>query len=155
MTITKASFSVQLKQQLGTISDKLTLPQIDASVSTALRELGWTLPVTHNTKEYWLIERAKRHCLFILMIESAHKIRYKELHLQNRFNQYKDLIYEMDQSFEKAMEANPSLFSSVNALDGGSGEGFISFIPAGFSYNDVGHDTTYDVSGPPKPFEGN
>ena len=90
MTILSSSdFIKQLKIQLGSSSSKLDGPQLDSAVVTTLRELGWAVPITDGTKEYWLIERAKRHSLFILMIEAAHKFRYKELHLQNRFDHYK------------------------------------------------------------------
>ena len=49
---------------------------------------------------------------------------------------------------------NPVLFSSYNALDGGDGENFISLIHAGFTYSDVGYDTTYNDGTLTDPFDG-
>ena len=88
-----------------------------AACNTAMSELGWAFPLAHHLKEFWAVNRAVRHGLAILQIESAHKFRYKEIFLQNRFSHYTQLIDKMDKDFEKAKEENPTLFLYSTYID--------------------------------------
>ena len=88
-----------------------------AACNTAISELGWVFPLTHHLKEFWAVNRAVRHGLAILQIESAHKFRYKEIFLQNRFSHYTQLIDKMDRDFETAKEENPTLFLESTYID--------------------------------------
>ena len=88
-----------------------------AACNTAMSELGWSFPLDHHLKDFWAINRAVRHGLSILQIESAHKFRYKEIFLQNRFAHYTQLIEKMDKDFEKAKEENPTLFIDTTFID--------------------------------------
>ena len=88
-----------------------------AACNTAISELGWAFPLAHHLKEFWAVNRAVRHGLAILQIESAHKFRYKEIFLQNRFSHYTQLIDKMDRDFETAKEENPALFLESTYID--------------------------------------
>lgn len=106
-----------LRFKMGTNSDNLTDDGFSVAVDSALLELGWVLPCTHPNKVLWIINRSLRYCIEILLIESAHKFRYDKIFLQNRFSHYQALITKMDDDFRKAIEDNPSLFSSMIQLD--------------------------------------
>ncbi len=106
-----------LRFKMGTNSDNLTDDGFSVAVDSALLELGWVLPCTHPNKVLWIINRSLRYCIEILLIESAHKFRYDKIFLQNRFSHYQALITKMDDDFRRAIEDNPSLFSSMIQLD--------------------------------------
>jgi hypothetical protein len=106
-----------LRFKMGTNSDNLTDDGFSVAVDSALLELGWVLPCTHPNKVLWIINRSLRYCIEILLIESAHKFRYDKIFLQNRFSHYQALITKMDDDFRRAIEDNPSLFSSMVQLD--------------------------------------
>ena len=88
-----------------------------AACNTAMSELGWVFPLTHHLKEFWALNRAVRHGLAIIQIESAHKFRYKDIFLQNRFSHYTALIEKMDKDYEVAKEENPDLFLDAMYID--------------------------------------
>ena len=106
-----------LSFKMGTNADNLTEEGFRVAIDSALLELGWVLPCTHPKQVLWIINRSLRYSIEILLIESAHKFRYDKIFLQNRFSHYQALIEKMDSDFEKAIEDNPSLFSSMNQTD--------------------------------------
>ena len=110
----------------------------EQSVTQTLTELGWTLPITDDFKSYWVIERTKRHFLYILMLEQAHKFRYKQIHLNQRFDHYIKMIEKADDDFQMAINDNPEKFPTANTTWAAD------FIPAGFLYDQLGRDLTYD-----------
>ena len=103
--------------RMGGNSVNLSSDGFEVAANTALNELGWSIPVDHPLKVFWAFQRGVRHSVFILMVESAHKFRYKEIFLQNRFSHYKAMIEDMDNAFEKAKEDNPELFVDSLYLD--------------------------------------
>ena len=107
------------------------------AVNQAIMELHWDLPETDSIKCYWLIERARRHVISVLVVESANKFRYKDIHLHNRFNQYFKLITFMDDEFKNAIEEYPLLF------DIGIHTNLFDYITTGFQYDFNGNDVTY------------
>lgn len=131
-----------LEFALGGSSDNVTEDEKDHAVTAALRELNWTLPETDGVKSYWILERAKRHCLFILMIEAAHKFRFKDIHQNQRYKNYKELITDLDEVFEKAKDDNPAIFVGVGVL-ATTGEAFMQLVGPGFIYDAKGVDLTY------------
>lgn len=116
----------------------------DAAANEALRELGWVLPESDTAKTYWMIERTKRHFLYLLLTQHAERFRYKQIHLQQRFNNYFQLITMADTAFAAAMDNDVSgLFTSaLGNLDAIAKVGFL-YNPAGFVYNQLGQDLTY------------
>lgn len=98
---------------LGKSSSNITDDGYSLGAESAMAELGWEYPISHPFKVMWAKNRCARHCLLILKIESAHKFRYKDIHLQNRFSHYDSLIKQMDLDFEKAKEEYPEMFPAV------------------------------------------
>jgi hypothetical protein len=112
------------------------------AVNDALRETGWTFPMSSLTMEYWIKTRSKRHIFFYLMSESAHKFKYDVIALDQRFLHYKAIIDQMDREWEKFMADNPELFITD------AENWFCTKIDAGFNYDEVGIDRTYDPNIP-------
>ncbi len=106
-----------IKLRMGGNAVNLTEDGLGVAAETALNELGWSIPVDHPLKIFWAYQRGVRHSVFILMVESAHKFRYKEIFLQNRFAHYKAMIDDMDKAFEKVKEDNPELFPDSIYMD--------------------------------------
>lgn len=127
--------------QLGSSSTLLTNVGYEAASQEALNELGWSLPITDTYQEVWAVKRAKRHALFILFVESANRFQYKQIKLNHRFDHYERLIKMMDQEFEKEQNDNWTAFTgvAVNHLFG-------TKIDAGFKYDYLGRDTTYNFN---------
>jgi len=111
---------------------------IEAAIEQALRDTGWSLPVSGSFKEQWLIQRTKRHLYDMLRAGSAHKFKVEGINLQQRFEHYNILIRDMDEDFETAVQDNPAEFAGVDLF-----KMFGSKVDAGFSYDDYGRDTTY------------
>jgi len=80
--------------------------------------------------------------LYTLVIQQAHKFRYKQIHLQQRFDQYFKLISKLDEAFAKALEEDISLFPPTINL-GEFAEYINMYVPAGFVYDQLGQDLTY------------
>ena len=64
------SFTTNL---LGASSDKVSIAGFTQAASQTELELKFVYPVTDERKSYWMVERMRRHLLYILMVESAHK----------------------------------------------------------------------------------
>jgi hypothetical protein len=124
---------------LGDSYDKISGDGYEKACVQAETELGWTFPLADARKCYWLVERARRHTIYVLMVESAHKFQYKQIHLEHRFNHYIKLVERMDAEFVKALEDFPELFDGI---DGGYDD-FAYYINPGFVYNSLGRDITY------------
>jgi hypothetical protein len=131
-----------LKPKFGVTADSLTDEAYEDAANSALRELGWAIPVAHSLKEYWVLERAVRHSIFILMIEAARKFRYKQIHLQNRFEHYNKILILMDEKFEAAKAGDPDLFISAIPVDPDTLCRWITYIPNAREYNMIGQYAT-------------
>ncbi|MFW6120242.1 MAG: hypothetical protein ACOC80_05005 [Petrotogales bacterium] len=137
MTIAStAEYKAQVEYAIGDASSILSSDEIESALTRALNELGWTLPVSNQAKEYWLVERGQRHCLDILRTTSAHKFRYKQINLSHRFDHYHAMVEAMDKRFLEALESDPALADV-------SGENFFVYIRGGFNYGHLGEDLTY------------
>ncbi len=77
--------------------------------------------------------------MYVLLLEQAHKFRFKQIHLQQRFEHYIKLIDQMDIAFADFKAENPSLFPLSSVSAGALGV----FIGAGFVYDQLGRDLTY------------
>lgn len=131
---------VAAKVQLSSLSTLVTPEGYSLAVDQASQELGWSFPVTSPTKAFWLLQRTVRHSLNILRIASANKFKFKLVNLQQRFEHFQKMIEEMDKEFIAAMTSDVALFAGVDSY-----KLFGSKIDAGFSYNTLGIDTTYDI----------
>jgi len=139
MSITSIDSLIEDVQALmGASYNKVSTDGFERAISQALNELHWTLPITESMEEYWVIERSKRYVVAVLLTESAHKFQYKQIHLNNRFNQYFKLIKFYDDEFANAIENNPTLF------DIDTWGNLADYITVGFQYDGLGTDITYD-----------
>lgn len=133
----------QVEPLMGTAWTLVDLAGREQAAQQALDELGWALPVTDSRQGYWTIERTKRQMLYILLIQHAERFRYKQIHLQQRFDNYLRLITQADELFAKAIENDLSgLFPLDMDLDQFAKYGFL-YNPAGFVYDQLGRDLTY------------
>jgi len=108
------------------------------AVATAILELNLTFPLNNSTLEYWAIERGKRHCYDIIRSGAAKKFRYKQIHMQQRFEQFNVLIEKMDADYMYALETNAVLAGIDGAM-------FTTYIKAGFVYDEYGNDVTHKL----------
>jgi hypothetical protein len=123
-----------LQQEVKGLDSYLDIQDYQNAVQKAQYDTGWTFPVTTNDRIYWILERAKRHLFFFLLSESAHKFKVKQYNLQHRFEHYRELIRDMDYTWEKYIEAVPDDSLAL----------FGTKIDAGFKYDeDTGIDKTY------------
>lgn len=138
--MTKNELSIIVQKRLRQISDYILPEDVLEAIEDAERETGWTLPVSGSFKEYWIINRSKRHVYEILRTGNAHKFKVEGINLQHRFDHYHKLIQEMDVKFEAAVKDNPAEFAGVDTF-----KMFGTKIDAGFVYDDQGKDTSYDT----------
>jgi hypothetical protein len=125
------------KNLMGGSTDRVTTDGYESAAGQVEKELGITYPITDDTLSYWSAERMRRHSLYILMVESAHKFQYKQIHLEHRFKHYIQLIEKMDNEWLEAMDDNPDLFGSVYS-------DFSFYLAPGFVYDCLGKDITYE-----------
>lgn len=124
----------------SSINDFLESDEIIDAVTDALRETGWSFPMTENFKCLWIKSRTKRYCFNLLWTGAARKFKVEQLSLNQRFDHYGKVIEKMDNDFEKAKEENPDEFIAsgsdlrVNMFGTVSGPGFV--------YDIAGNDVT-------------
>ena len=140
--VDSASAITQAEYLLGVSAALITADGKSQAVTQALSELNTNLPATDDKLCYWIIERVKRHMLYIVMVEQAYKFRYKEIYLQQRFDSHFKMISAMDKTFAAALESDSSLVLAGLDLDSVAEFGFMA-NPAGFVYDQIGRDYTY------------
>ena len=122
------------------LSSYLVAADYTNASNSASKETGFSFPVTGDFKILWITERTKRHLFFMLMSESAHKFKFKQINLQNRFAHYNTLIKGMDERYADAISENPQEFAGV--------EGFRLFgtvAGTGHAYEpETGRNITHD-----------
>jgi len=138
----------ELKSRMGPLMGSawtsLSSDAQDQAAQQAMDELGWDFEVTHPKRAYWTIERTKRHALYVTVIVQAERFKYKQISLQQKFDNYFKLIANMDVLFAKAVENDIDGVFPVEMVDGESFavNGFM-MNPAGFIYDQLGRDLTY------------
>lgn len=136
----QAALITETKTLTGGSFDKISDPGWTRVATQTELELGWAYVITDYNKEYWMVERCRRHAMYLLMVESANKFQYKKAYLQHKFQNYIQLIKQMDAEFEQAVEDDPhDIFGDIGA----SFSDFASYITTGFGTDNLGRDTTY------------
>lgn len=125
--------------QLATSASALSTEGLESAVATAMQELGWSFPVTTDKKCLWVAKRSLRHACYILWVASAQKFKYKQVNLNQRFEHYEKLLKNMDTEYGDAVSSDASLFANVESY-----KLFGSAIKAGFVYDAIGRDLTYN-----------
>lgn len=124
------------KNFMGGSAERVSDEGFDQAAAQAQVEVGFTYPIPDGIDSYWALERIRRHAIYILMVESAHKFQYKQIHIEHRFKHYIQLIDKMDKEWAQAMDDNPEKYGSTYSQ-------FCHFLDAGFVYNALGTDITY------------
>lgn len=129
---------------LGTAWTELSEDSQDAAVAAALDELSYSIPLTNQRQCYWLVERTKRHGLYVVVVSQAERFKYKQINLQQKFDHYFKIIEKADATFAKAVETDISGVFSLDIADSTTFAkyGFMN-NPAGFVYDQLGRDLTY------------
>jgi len=122
---------------MGDVSGLVIEDQKVAAIDQSLSELKWPLPNSDSFQCHWIIERTRRHILYIVAINHAHKFQYKQIRLNQRFDHYMKLIEKMDQEFANAMDLNPGKFPAE------AGAWLTEYRPCDFVYDQIGRDLTY------------
>lgn len=135
--LTIDDLKASVKKSMQSSSTKIEEDSLELACYQALAELNWTLPQSDLQKCFWIINRAKRHALNVLMTEAAHKFRYKDIHLHNRFKHYHQLIEMADKEFLRQLESGSTLF------DTDKWPAFIDYLDNGFVYDYLGHEYDY------------
>jgi len=129
-----------LKIQISSLSTLITSDGYELVCDQTGQELGWSYPLTDPSKVFWMIKRGTRHALNILLVASAYKFKYKTVNLNQRFEHFQKLIADMDIEYEKAINTNIALFAGISSY-----AMFGTKIDAGFAYDKVGSDITYNL----------
>lgn len=138
--MTQTEMEEKLEEEVKGLSTYLEGDDYTNACNDAARETDWSFPVTTNFKILWMKNRAKRHLFFYLYSESAHKFKYEQINLNQRFDHYDKIIKRMDEDFAAALEANPEEFAGAEAY-----ELFGTKSDAGFQYDPItGKDITYN-----------
>lgn len=138
MSLTKDQMVIRIEQEFKSLKSKITAQDIENAIDDAETETGWSLPETNNEKSHWFKRRVKRHLFHYLLTEAAHKFKFEQINLQQRFEHYRILIRDEDRAWVNWAEANTHLLAGVNVR-----ELFGTLIGAGFQYDLIGQDTTY------------
>lgn len=126
----------QINVALSSLADDLDVGGLDFAALQAISELGWSYPLTNAKKVFWAIQRGKRHAIDLLRTVAASKFRYKQIYLNQRYENYTSLIKEWDKEFLEALNTEPVLIgSTVEKLFG-------TYINNGFIYDQYGNDIT-------------
>ena len=126
-------FTDQISIELGGLAAKVAVDAFESASDKAYNEVLWPYPITDPFKSYWFLERGKRHLIQIFLIESAHKFKYKQIHLNQRFDHYFLLLKKMDEDFLRATEENPEVFPTP-----AGGVSFPDYISNTFTYDFLG-----------------
>jgi hypothetical protein len=137
--MTESEAITLITREIKGLSSNLEDADYSDAVDNAERETGFAFPVTSDFQIRWLKERTKRHLFFSLWTESATSFKFKQINLQQKFEHFDKLIEKMDNDFEKALVENTFEFAQVNAT-----QMFGHKVDAGFSYDDMGRETSYD-----------
>jgi hypothetical protein len=137
--MTEEEFIDKLTEEVKNLDTYLERDDYVNALSDASAETGWAIPEDTAIKVLWLKKRAKRHIFFYLYTESAHKFKYKQINLQQRWEHYADILKVMDEEFLAFQEERPDLFGDVEPF-----HMFGTKIDAGFGYEgQTGKDITY------------
>ena len=126
-------FTEKVTLELGGLASSVASDAFEWASDKTYGEVQWEYPITDPFKLYWFIERGKRHLINIFLIESAAKFKYKQIHLNQRFDHYFLLLKKMDADFLQAIEDNPEVFPTPSG--GGS---YPFYIANTFSYDYLG-----------------
>lgn len=119
---------------LAGIATSLPDAVLERCAEYTMSELQWSLPLSDSKKEYWAIERCRRHIISALQAAAAMKFQYKQIHLEHRFKHLTILIEKLDEQFAKAIYDYPELFVDLTSTY----SDVAYYITSGFTYDKMG-----------------
>jgi hypothetical protein len=137
--MTESELIAEVQTEIKGLSSNYDVSDYAAAVDNAERDTGFTLPVSTAFQIKWVKERVKRHLFFALWVQSSTGFKFKQINLQQKFEQLGKLVEKMDADFEKAQEDYSYEFAQVSAS-----QYFGHKVDAGFAYDELGRDITYD-----------
>lgn len=136
--MTREELITVVESEIKDLASDLEISDSELAVNKALMETSYTLPNTDNAQSYWLIERTKRHLIFMLATGSARKFQVKQIKLSEKFKNLKELYVSMDSEWREAKRDLGIGVTDYSTLFG-------TKIDAGFSYDPVtAEDSTYN-----------
>lgn len=139
MSLEQADLITAIQSEVKGLTAYLDTEDYTSATNEAILEFGSSYPVTDTDMQVWVKRRSKRHLFYYLMTEAAHKFKFEQINLQQRFDHYFKLIKVEDEAFAAFIEDRPDLFANVDTH-----KLFGTLVSAGFSYDALGRDTTYD-----------
>jgi len=140
MSMTKAAMTTLLTQEIKDLSDNFDSNDYSNALDEAERETGWSFPVSDGFQTRWQKLRGKRHLLSYLRDQSSEEFKVRTLHLNQTWEHLNETIEKMDEDYAEIQESEPAQFAQVD-----SEKMFGTKVDAGFQYDGVGRDTTYDA----------
>lgn len=137
--MTESELIIVVQREVKGLSENFIDDDYLDAIDSAGRDTGFTLPTTNDFQIKWLKERTKRHLFFALLSESTTSFKFKQINLQQKFEHLFALIKQMDLDFAAAMAENLIEFAQAEAY-----ELFGHKIDAGFAYDGLGNDRTFD-----------
>jgi hypothetical protein len=136
--MTESEAIVIIIREIKALASNFVVDNYADAVDEAERETGFVFPATDNFQVSWLIKRTKRALFFSLLSENVESFKFKQINLQDKFKNLKDIVAQMDNEYTIAKEDNPHLFCKVSAT-----QLFGHKVDAGFAYDRFGRDRTY------------
>ena len=137
--MTSGELIIVVEQELKALATNFVAVDYSNAVEDAVRETSYVLPNTNNEQIYWLKQRTKRNMVFMLATGVASSFQVKQIKLDQKFRNLKELYVDMDRVWKEAQGELGIGVSDVFKLFG-------SKVDAGFASDELtGEDTTYDA----------
>ena len=118
----------------------------EAAARQAYAEIGAKPPVSDECQCYWLVERTRRHVLYVQMIEYGRQFKCRAAFLQQRFDHFCKIIECDDKKFADFLNSPACPLPVPQAAIDKFVAGAFFVNPAGFVYDQMGNDLTYQSS---------
>ncbi len=138
--MTESDAITLITREIRALSSNFVAADYADAVDAAERETGFVFPNTSDFQTKWLLSRTKRALFFSLLSENVTSFKFKQINLQDKFKNLKQIVSDMDKDFETAQTEYMSEFANVEEL-----QMFGHKADAGFSYDDFGRETTFDT----------
>ena len=137
--MTESEAIVIITREIKALSSNFVANDYADAVDASERETGFVFPNTNSFQLKWLMNRTKRALFFSLLSENVESFKFKQINLQDKFKNLKQVVDSMDADFEKAQVEYMYEFAKVDAI-----QAFGHKIDAGFAYDEFGRDVTFD-----------
>ncbi len=137
--MTESEAIVIITREIKALSSNFDADDYADAVDASERETGFVFPSTNSFQIKWLIDRTKRALYFSLLSSNAESFKFKQINLQDKFKNLKQLVDGMDKQFEQAQVDYVYEFAQVDSV-----QAFGHKVDASFAYDSFGRDITYN-----------